>query len=694
MFVLFFFFVCLLSVRLVERARARAQGAPRAGTTASRTRTTKHAITPHPRPNEASPPPSKKKTTHTHTHNFTGQGNLYFSFSAICGWLVAAVLHATVVLLAVLGCVGVLSPGGHADRAGGQTWSLYQAGLAMFTVVIVTVHLQLAMVVDQWTWMHHASMWGAIALWFVFLLAFGAFPVRFSADLYDLLRGVAGNAPSFWLLVLVVPLMCVVPVFFFRAARRQLRPELYQVVQEVAARERKGEDLSVGAVSAGRAALQEVQRAVSRAGQLVARASRHTLLTPSAGGLTAAELAAVGGAAGGGPSAGASSRQARHRRLRSHTGYVPAYDPKSRVYDLDRIYAAGGAGGSGGGGAPHAQTDWGEVAGGDRSPGGGAGRFVPASAPGELGRPSWGPEFAHGSGGAAVAAAAAAVAASGPSAMGGGEAGGEAGDAGQMGTVDDNPYATTNPVMEHLEEAFARDPRRHRRAASLSLLSLPASVAVAFGGGGGGNGGGGGGGAGGGGGLLPRLRSTSASLRGILPPILRTPSARSSAASTTVVGGGSRGSSAPGSRALSPAQTLGGGAGRAASGGFALSPRSSSGGRTPVVLSPAGSMGLPPSAIGGGGGGAVDAAAAAAAGPPGATATPPPPALMATRLSTLPEAASTELVGAGASATHASAAGGVPSRPLPGLRATGSERPSAEEEEEAAEAEAARRAQP
>jgi len=675
------------------RARARKERRAQARRPHARGLLTRHRPPSAP---ERGVPPSfqkKKKTTHTHTHNFTGQGNLYFSFSAICGWLVAAVLHATVVLLAVLGCVGVLSPGGRADRAGGQTWSLYQAGLAMFTVVIVTVHLQLAMVVDQWTWMHHASMWGAIALWFVFLLAFGAFPVRFSADLYDLLRGVAGNAPSFWLLVLVVPLMCVVPVFFFRAARRQLRPELYQVVQEVAARERKGEDLSVGAVSAGRAALQEVQRAVSRAGQLVARASRHTLLTPSAGGLTAAELAAVGGAAGGGPSAGASSRQARHRRLRSHTGYVPAYDPKSRVYDLDRIYAAGGAGGSGGGGAPHAQTDWGEVAGGDRSPGGGAGRFVPASAPGELGRPSWGPEFAHGSGGAAVAAAAAAVAASGPSAMGGGEAGGEAGDAGQMGTVDDNPYATTNPVMEHLEEAFARDPRRHRRAASLSLLSLPASVAGAFGGGGGGgNGGGGGGGGAGGGGLLPRLRSTSASLRGILPPILRTPSARSSAASTTVVGGGSRGSSAPGSRALSPAQTLGGGAGRAASGGFALSPRSSSGGRTPVVLSPAGSMGLPPSAIGGGGGGAVDAAAAAAAGPPGATATPPPPALMATRLSTLPEAASTELVGAGASAAHASAAGGVPSRPLPGLRATGSERPSAEEEE--AEAEAARRAQP
>lgn len=643
------------------RARARKERRAQARRPHARGLLTRHRPPSAP---ERGVPPSfqkKKKTTHTHTHNFTGQGNLYFSFSAICGWLVAAVLHATVVLLAVLGCVGVLSPGGRADRAGGQTWSLYQAGLAMFTVVIVTVHLQLAMVVDQWTWMHHASMWGAIALWFVFLLAFGAFPVRFSADLYDLLRGVAGNAPSFWLLVLVVPLMCVVPVFFFRAARRQLRPELYQVVQEVAARERKGEDLSVGAVSAGRAALQEVQRAVSRAGQLVARASRHTLLTPSAGGLTAAELAAVGGAAGGGPSAGASSRQARHRRLRSHTGYVPAYDPKSRVYDLDRIYAAGGAGGSGGGGAPHAQTDWGEVAGGDRSPGGGAGRFVPASAPGELGRPSWGPEFAHGSGGAAVAAAAAAVAASGPSAMGGGEAGGEAGDAGQMGTVDDNPYATTNPVMEHLEQAFARDPRRHRRAASLSLLSLPAAAAA----------------------VLPRLRS-SASIRSLLPPLLRTPSARS--ASTTGGGGGGGGS-----RALSPAGTVVAGSGL-------LSPRSvagsAGGGGTggggsgapsppapPLSLSPAGSA-PPPLALG-----AVPGVVEEAPVPPPQQQQPLP-----ARLSALPEAsAATEAApssggGAVAGGRAASAGAGVTSRALPDLlRATGSERESREEEEEGKE---------
>jgi hypothetical protein len=39
---------------------------------------------------------------------------------------------------------------------------LAQDGILMFSVVIATVHSQLASVIDHWTWMHHASCWGSI----------------------------------------------------------------------------------------------------------------------------------------------------------------------------------------------------------------------------------------------------------------------------------------------------------------------------------------------------------------------------------------------------------------------------------------------------------------------------------------------------------------------------------------------------
>lgn len=48
------------------------------------------------------------------------------------------------------------------DRATGTTLSLDQQGVLMFSIVIITVHLQLGSVIDHWTWMHHASCWGSV----------------------------------------------------------------------------------------------------------------------------------------------------------------------------------------------------------------------------------------------------------------------------------------------------------------------------------------------------------------------------------------------------------------------------------------------------------------------------------------------------------------------------------------------------
>lgn len=56
-------------------------------------------------------------------------------------------------------------------------------------------------------------------LWFLFLLAFGAFPIRLSTDLHYSFQTVA-KYPQFWLQIFMVPIACLVPVFFFRAMKR------------------------------------------------------------------------------------------------------------------------------------------------------------------------------------------------------------------------------------------------------------------------------------------------------------------------------------------------------------------------------------------------------------------------------------------------------------------------------------------
>lgn len=87
-----------------------------------------------------------------------GQHNLYFNLSAIVGWLGTAFFHAALIVIMVL----LGSDNLDSDSAGGHTWSLLRNGLLMFTIVIITVHLQLAMVIDQWIWLHHVAIWGSI----------------------------------------------------------------------------------------------------------------------------------------------------------------------------------------------------------------------------------------------------------------------------------------------------------------------------------------------------------------------------------------------------------------------------------------------------------------------------------------------------------------------------------------------------
>jgi phospholipid-transporting ATPase len=56
-------------------------------------------------------------------------------------------------------------------------------------------------------------------LWFLFLIAYGAFPIRLSGDLHRAFDSIVAS-PNYWLTIFVVPLACLLPVFFFRALKR------------------------------------------------------------------------------------------------------------------------------------------------------------------------------------------------------------------------------------------------------------------------------------------------------------------------------------------------------------------------------------------------------------------------------------------------------------------------------------------
>ena len=83
-----------------------------------------------------------------------GPRNRYFDLKAVVGWLVNSAFQSVVVFVMVM---GALAPE-RADRHTGRTAGQWQTGATLFTVVIITVHLEISSVIDHWTWLHAFSI--------------------------------------------------------------------------------------------------------------------------------------------------------------------------------------------------------------------------------------------------------------------------------------------------------------------------------------------------------------------------------------------------------------------------------------------------------------------------------------------------------------------------------------------------------
>lgn len=168
-----------------------------------------------------------------------GINNSYFNWRARAGWVTSAVIQSVLVFFPSLYATGV-----DAAWRNGQEYSLWMSGVTTFSVVVITVHLQLiigedvrlavcravvsiqtacarifhahvrvfvlgagqprcalimgchssvpslpshvphpaacAAVMDFWNWLHHLSIWASIAVWYLYLLVYGAFPPDFT----------------------------------------------------------------------------------------------------------------------------------------------------------------------------------------------------------------------------------------------------------------------------------------------------------------------------------------------------------------------------------------------------------------------------------------------------------------------------------------------------------------------------------
>ncbi|KAL6758355.1 hypothetical protein V8C86DRAFT_1508442 [Haematococcus lacustris] len=76
------------------------------------------------------------------------------------------------------------------------------------------------------------------AVWWLYLLAYGAFPLSLASDLYHLFLGIVARNPQYWL-YLLVPIACQLPDFFWRQIRRLVAPDNHHILQELMLLERR-----------------------------------------------------------------------------------------------------------------------------------------------------------------------------------------------------------------------------------------------------------------------------------------------------------------------------------------------------------------------------------------------------------------------------------------------------------------------
>ena len=101
----------------------------------------------------------------------------------------------------------------------------------MYTCVVWVVNLQMVLAISYFTWVQHIVIWGSVALWYIFLMIYGAITPTFSTDAYKVFLEALAPAPSYWLTTPLVMIFALVPYFVFKSVQMRYFPGYHQMIQ-------------------------------------------------------------------------------------------------------------------------------------------------------------------------------------------------------------------------------------------------------------------------------------------------------------------------------------------------------------------------------------------------------------------------------------------------------------------------------
>ncbi|KAK7281787.1 hypothetical protein RIF29_10064 [Crotalaria pallida] len=157
-----------------------------------------------------------------------GVQNLLFSWRRILSWMLNGFISSIMIFFF---CTKTLDP--QAFDAEGRTAGRDILGAAMYTCVVWVVNLQMALTLRFFTGIQHIFIWGSIAIWYLFLLIYGALPSRLSTNVYQVFIETLAPSPSFWILTLFVAITTLIPYLSCTVILIRFFPMYHDMVQHI-----------------------------------------------------------------------------------------------------------------------------------------------------------------------------------------------------------------------------------------------------------------------------------------------------------------------------------------------------------------------------------------------------------------------------------------------------------------------------
>ncbi|KHN07730.1 Putative phospholipid-transporting ATPase 9 [Glycine soja] len=155
-----------------------------------------------------------------------GVQNVLFSWRRIFSWMLNGFISAIIIFFF---CTKAMEIQAFDEK--GRTAGRDILGATMYTCVVWVVNLQMAVSISYFTLIQHIFIWGSIALWYLFLLAYGALSPSFSGNAYKVFIETLAPSPSFWIVTLFVSISTLIPYFSYSAIQMRFFPMYHDMVQ-------------------------------------------------------------------------------------------------------------------------------------------------------------------------------------------------------------------------------------------------------------------------------------------------------------------------------------------------------------------------------------------------------------------------------------------------------------------------------